>query len=568
MNEVLRFIFAGALVFSLLMLYKAHEETTAPPRTATPATSSLTSIDGDGDGESSNNNGQAASNFSDDADLPVPTQNLKSANQSVDSTPTAPTLPSDEITVETDWLVAKISDEGGTLFDLRLKKHDLAGAPFPLLQQGERYYIAQSGLLGQKGIPNHKTTFRPTTPNRHLQLSEGGADTLTLTLTANTDNLTIEKKFVFAKSSYNIDIIYTIKNNGEATPPLFSYYRLSHDKQEPIGFSSILPTFFGAGLYTKNDKFQKISFDDISDATYPKKSDNGWVGVIQRYFAVVWLPPEGDREFFVQEKNNIAHVGVILPIGSVATDDTATITTALFAGGQEQNILNNLHEQGIAPGINLVVDYGWLTFIAVLLFAALQFIQSYVINWGIAIILLTFFVKLIFYPLSSAAYRSMAKMKDEAPRIKQIQEKYGNDKQQMQKEMMELYRTKKINPLGGCLPILVQIPVFIALYWVLLGSIEIRHVPFYGWIDDLSSPDPYFILSLLMGLASYYQTTLSPAPPDPTQAMVMKLLPVGFAVFSVFFPSGLVLYWLVNTVLSIAQQQYIARQLKKATAAA
>ncbi len=564
MNDTLRLVFAGILAFSLLMLYKSWEETNTVALTSQESSS----IEQLYQNDSFQSNSQTV-----DADLPVPSQSLSNNNNAIATDEAAlPNVSSQAtgkiIRVETDWFIAKIRENGGVLFDLRLKNHDLDGKPYPLLQDGERLYIAESGLLGQDGIANHKTPFKVVGGTTDFRLAEG-ANELQVILVADSNDLRVEKRYVFKRSSYSIGIIDTVKNDGETTQPLFSYYRLSHDTQTPVGYSAILPTFFGAGLYTENDKYQKFDFSDFEDATYPKKSNNGWIGIVQQYFSVVWLPPQGEREFFIQKnKNNTARVGFILPIGSVARGGEASVSVALFAGGQEQSILNELNESGVAPGIHLVVDYGWLTFIAVLLFAALQFIQTFVVNWGVAIILLTFTVKLIFYPLSSAAYRSMAKMKEEAPRIKKIQEQCGSDKQKMQKEMMALYKQKKINPLGGCLPILVQIPVFIALYWVLLGSIEIRHVPFFWWITDLSTPDPYFILSFIMGGSMFLQTMLSPAPPDPTQAMIMRIMPIGFAIFSVFFPSGLVLYWVVNTLLSITQQWYIARTIKlKAVAA-
>jgi YidC/Oxa1 family membrane protein insertase len=462
--------------------------------------------------------------------------------------------------VETNWLQAAIDQNGGNLARLKLKKHLYNGEPLPLLENEARLYVAQSGLIGEPDAPNHNSAYAlAAAPANNPQ-----ADFITVAASAQGGGLQLVKRYVFAQNGYVASLLLEARNTGaEAKEPL-AYFQLAHDGAPPRNYSSLLPTFFGVAMYTNEDKFVKFDFDEIGDSPYPRKTNNGWLGIIQRYFAVVWLPPAGEREFFMRKASaGGARVGFIAPFGSIAPGQTKTVTARLFAGAQEQDVLGRLQDDNVAPGINLVVDYGWLTFIAVLLFDMLSFIHQYVGNWGVAIVLLTFAVKLLFYPLSSAAYRSMAKMKEEAPRLKQLQEKYANDKQRMQREMMAIYREKKINPLGGCLPILVQIPVFIALYWVLLGSVELRQAPFFFWITDLSTPDPYYILSLVMGVAMFLQTRLSPAPPDPTQALIMKLMPIGFALFSVFFPSGLVLYWAVNTILSIAQQWHITRAIAK-----
>ena len=356
------------------------------------------------------------------------------------------------------------------------------------------------------------------------------------------------------------------RNLDDSAHAPYAYFQLARDTLDPRNYSSLLPTFFGAAMFTEESKFLKIPLDEIASADYPRKSGDGWIGVIQRYFAAAWLPRQGDeREYFIRRaRDGGVRAGVIVPFGQISPGESKTASARLFAGAQEQNILNQLHESGQAPGIHLAVDYGWLTIVAVFLFWMLDHINAAVGNWGASIILLTFMVKLAFYPLTNVSYRSMAKMKEAAPAIKRMQEKYGDDREQMQRETMKLYREKKINPFGGCLPMLVQIPVFIALYWVLLGSVELRQAPFFGWLSDLSAPDPFFTLSILFGAAMFMQTRLSPAPADPAHAMIMKFMPLGFAAFSVFFPSGLVLYWLVNTLLSIAQQWHITRSLERA----
>jgi len=315
------------------------------------------------------------------------------------------------------------------------------------------------------------------------------------------------------------------------------------------------------------EKFQKITFEEIEKgkAAYQKNSNDGWIAVIQHYFVTAWLPKNGTpREFYTHKLDGgLYAAGVIVPGGAIAAGATGTVSVPLYAGPEEQRKLAD-----IAPGLDRTVDYGLLTVIAEPLYWVLEWFYRWVGNWGVAIILLTVVIKLLFYPLSAASYRSMAKMRVVAPKMQRIKDQYGNDRQRMQQAMMELYKTEQINPLGGCMPIVVQIPVFIALYWVLLASVELRHAPFTLWITDLASPDPWFILPLLMGATMIIQTRLNPEPPDPVQAKVMKIMPVVFSVFFFFFPAGLVLYWLVNNVLSIAQQWQITRKLEREAAAA
>jgi YidC/Oxa1 family membrane protein insertase len=303
---------------------------------------------------------------------------------------------------------------------------------------------------------------------------------------------------------------------------------------------------------------------DKGKADYPKHAKDGWIAFVQHYFVGAWLP-SGDvaREFYTRPLGNgLYTAGLIVPAATIAPGEIGSVDMRLYAGPQDQEMLATL-----SPGLELTVDYGWLTVIAAPLFWVLSAIQKWVGNWGVAIILLTVLIKLIFYPLSAASYRSMAKMRVLAPKLQKLKEQYGDDRQRMQQAMIEMYKTEKINPLGGCLPILVQIPVFIALYWVLLASVELRNAPFMLWITDLSAIDPYYILPVLMGATMIIQTRLNPVPPDPVQAKVMKIMPVVFSVFFFFFPAGLVLYWLVNNILSIAQQWQITRAIERSKSA-
>ena len=559
-SDSLRLVFSAIFAICLVLLWQRWELHQASPGTDSARPSSTQPATSPSSQPSLS-----------DSDLPTPTQELRAADGDENAQPFASadsTLDSAarKLRVETDWLSAEISEEGATLISLSLKRHleDLEfRRPFRLLQSGDRNFVAQSGLIGEN-LPNHKTRFAIIGDS---EVTVTG-DSLTISLIAQTENTEVIKTYTFRRESYLIDVGLEVRNTGDSVVAPLAYYEIAHDGKSPRGHSSLLPSFFGAALFTEENKFQKIPFDEIGDEDYPRKSDNGWIGIVQRYFLTAWLASDdgGEREFFLRRLDGGAGVGAgaIAPMGNIPPGESKKSASTLYAGAQEQHILNELNESGKAPGIHLAVDYGWLTLIAVFLFQLLDLIHGYVGNWGLAILLLTFLVKLCFYPLSAASYRSMAKLRAVSPRLVRLKEKFGGDKQKMQQAMMSLYREEKINPLGGCLPILVQIPVFIALYWVLLGSVELRHAPFALWIADLSAPDPYYVTPLLLGGGMFLQTRMSPSPPDPTQAMIMKAMPIGFAVFSVFFPSGLVLYWLANTLLSISQQWHITRGIEKA----
>ena len=478
----------------------------------------------------------------------------------------------DVIKIETDILRAEVSTLGGDLRRLEFKQHrDAAGRSrnFVLFESTpERTYVAQSGLIGGE-LPNHRTAYKANA--REYLLAEG-VDTLEVRLEAGGPETAVAAKtYRFSRGSYVIEVAHEVTNKGNGTLQPFAYFQLVRDSKPPEGDSAMLPTYTGAAVYTEREKFQKVDFSDMDKGKvlYPKNSNDGWIALLQHYFLSAWLPRNGSpREFFTRKLDGgLYAAGVILPVGTIEPGKTATIAVPLYAGPQDQDKLAKL-----APGLDLTVDYGWLTIIAVPLFWVLSLFHQWVGNWGVAIILLTILIKLLFYPLSEASYRSMAKMRVLAPKLQRLKEQYGSDRQRMQQAMMELYKTEKINPLGGCLPIVVQIPVFIALYWVLLASVELRQAPFMLWIDDLSRPDTLFgvwfgmpvgLLPILMGATMIIQTKLNPEPPDPVQAKVMKIMPIAFSVFFFFFPAGLVLYWLVNNILSIAQQWHINRILER-----
>lgn len=470
------------------------------------------------------------------------------------------------IKVETDVFLAEISTAGGDLRRLELTQHrdiDDRKRNFVLFQQRpDHTYVAQSGLLGAD-LPNHRTQY--SAPSTQYKL--GASDkTLEVRLEASSaSGVKVTKIYRFHRDSYLIDVVFELSNQGTTEIQPYGYFQVLRDDKAPAGDSAMLPTYTGIAVYTDKDKFQKVAFGDVEKAKtpHPKTSEDGWIAMLQHYFLAAWLPKNGTpREFYTRRVDNLYAAGVIVPAPALAPGASVTVAAPLYAGPQEQDKLAKL-----APGLDLSIDYGVLTIFAVPLFWVLAWLYQWVGNWGVAIILLTVIIKLIFYPLSQASYRSMARMKVVAPKLQRLKEQFGDDRQRMQQAMMELYKTEKINPLGGCLPIVVQIPVFIALYWVLLASVELRHAPFMLWIYDLSRPDPWFILPILMGATMIIQVRLNPEPPDPIQAKVMKIMPVAFSVFFFFFPAGLVLYWLVNNVLSIAQQWHINRSLESAAPA-
>jgi YidC/Oxa1 family membrane protein insertase len=474
--------------------------------------------------------------------------------------------PRERLRVRTDTVLAEIDTQGGDLVYLELLKHkDTLDNNKDLVLLGpEHRYAAQSGLVGA-GLPNHKTMF--ATAEKEYSLSPG-QEKLEVRLEASTqEGVKVTKILTFHRASYRIDIAEEITNGTAAPLSTYAYFQLTRDGKSPAGDPKMVQTYTGAAVYTEQDKFQKVAFSDIDKgkAPYPRTPDSGWIAVVQHYFVAAILPPDKTpREFYTRKlSDDFYSVGVIVPTGSIVPGATARVAVPLYAGPQDQDNL-----KAVAPGLELVVDYGWLTVIAAPLFWVLKLFHGWLMNWGLAIIMLTVVIKLIFFPLSAASYRSMAKMKLVTPRMMKLREQYADDKTKLNQAMMDLYKTEKINPLGGCLPILVQIPVFIALYWVLLASVELRHAPFYLWITDLSAQDPWYVLPALMMVSMLIQTKMNPTPPDPVQAKVMMIMPFAFGVMFFFFPAGLVLYWVVNNVLSILQQWQITRMIGGAKAAA
>lgn len=470
------------------------------------------------------------------------------------------------IEVRTDVVRAVIDTRGGDLVELELFKHpDTGDATKPFLMFGPTHSARfQSGLVRSSDTPGDalpkQTTLFNAAADRY-DLAEG-QDRIEIPLIASTaDGVKVVKTFVFRRDSYQIEVRHDVTNNGAKPVAATGYFHFVRDDVAPAGDMMMAPTFNGPAVYTSEKHYQKIHFKDIqkNKVEIPNQSTDGWVAMVQHYFVAALTPPEGQQRTYYAErqKDGLYRAGLKLALPTVAPGQTVSLAMPLYAGPQEQETL-----KAISPKLEAVVDYGWLEVIGDVLFDALKFLHGWLGNWGLAIIALTIIIKAIFFPLSAASYKSMAKMRVISPRLQKLKEQYGDDRMKMNQAMMELYKTEKINPLGGCLPILVQIPVFIALYWVLLGSVELRGAPFYGWIQDLSREDPYYILPTLMMVSMFIQTRLNPTPPDPVQAKIMMIMPFAFGVMFYFFPAGLVLYWLVNNILSIAQQWQITRMME------
>jgi YidC/Oxa1 family membrane protein insertase len=469
--------------------------------------------------------------------------------------------------VETDVLRAEIDANGGDLRRLELlayRESEDKTKVLTLFEDGaERPYVAQSGLIGP-GMPTHRATFQLNPGTYRLA---GGASQLEvpLTWTDPETGLVVEKTYIFKRGSYRVDLRTRVKNAGGEPVDITPYYQFTRHGEPPRGESFFLYTYTGPAFYTDAKKFQKVAFPDIEKgkAEHEKSASDGWVGMVQHHFVSAWLPQDGaKREYYTRSLGSgLYSAGVIVGEGKIGPGEEKTFSVPLYAGPQVQSVLEKT-----APGLDLSRDYGWLTPLAYPIFWVLEKIERVVGNWGWAIIILTVLIKLALYPLSAAGYKSMAKMKKLTPRLQQLKETYGDDRAKLHQAMAEMYKREKINPLGGCLPILIQIPVFIALYWVLLAAVEMRGAPWIGWITDLTAPDPWFILPILMGITSILQVKLNPQPMDPMQAKIMMIMPVAFTVMFIFFPAGLVLYWVVNNILSIAQQWAINKQVVNAEA--
>ncbi len=476
------------------------------------------------------------------------------------------------IAVTTDLLEVRIDPLGGQIVSSALLGYSVSlqdRSPLMLLSTGAgRVFKAESALLGSTAAGGSRWTDGSlvyNAANRNYRLEEG-KDHVEVVLSAAHDGLILEKVFRFARGSYRVGVQYRIRNESQS--PWQGYFAAklvrdrSPDPTQSSGMGAV--SFLGAIISTLESPYEKYDFGDMDEGPIVAESSGGWVAFNQHYFLSAWVPQQvpaadqGNRKYQIRQKDGLFLIGYVDPRTDIAPGASATLGSTLYIGPKIIELLEKVH-----PNLPLTVDFGWLWVIAKPLYLFLEFLHDYVGNWGTAIILLTIAIKGAFFHLSAASYRSMANMRRVAPELTRLRDQYGDDRQRMSQAMMDLYRKEKINPLGGCLPILVQMPVFIALYWVLLESVELRQAPFYGWIEDLSIKDPYFILPLLMGATMFIQMKLNPTPPDPVQARVMQLMPIIFTIFFLWFPAGLVLYWFVNNLLSIAQQWAITRKLEK-----
>lgn len=566
--DIRRTILLMIFSFSLLMLWnnwQVHQGNPplfgAPPPKATPAATTPTT------------------DPTNAAQTGVPTAPAQAATAgtatTVPGTTAPPTAQTQTVTVKSDVLALTFDLQGAQLIRAELlafPEKDDKKQPFVLLRREPgQTYVVQSGLTGAPAgslYPTHLANYKLVS-----EATELNGNTLVIKFESESSGVKLTKTFTLTRGSYAIAVNHQIENLSAQPVTPSVYLQITRDGTDPMAQSNT-PSFLqgpvsftGPAVYSDQEKFQKITFPEIEKrkAQYIKQTDNGWFAMVQHYFVTAWVPPQGKtRNYEVTElEKNLFAVRSIEPVGSINPGAQLSVPTTLWVGPQDQSEL-----EAVAPGLELVVDYGLLTIIAKPVFTLMTWLFSLLGNWGWTIVALTVLIKAAFYPLSAASYRSMAKMKLVAPRLQALREKFGDDRQKLNTAMMEMYRTEKINPLGGCLPIVIQIPVFISLYYVLGSSVELRGAPWILWIHDLSVQDPYFILPLIMMATMFIQMKLNPTPPDPVQAKVMMFMPLVFGGMMFFFPSGLVLYWCVNNILSIAQQWYITRSIETQTAAA
>ena len=510
----------------------------------------------------------------------------ETVQQSTAEAPVAVVPSSNIVTVKTDVLALEIDTQGGTVRNLDLlaysveKENSIVNnlrkmiglsvseknlAPVRLFNSDpEKLFVAESGLIADNNsapAPNHHTVFTPQQSSYQLQ---AGQDSLTVPLTWTDNNgLVVTKTFTFKRGSYEITLAQKVSNNSGkawAGRQYSQLLRVPYENKDDKS-NSFIRTYTGGVVYTEENKYQKVSYDDMAEENLDVTAKGGWTAMIQHYFAAAWIPPvDQENHFYSKELKDFRYViGAYSAPVTVENNADAQFVTQLFAGPKIQPMMEQ-----IAKGLELTVDYSWLTFIGKPIYWLLNQIHGLVGNWGFAIMGVTLCIKLLFFKLSQSSYQSMAKMRKIQPRLKELQERFADDRPRFNKEMMDMYKREKVNPLGGCLPILVQIPVFISLYWVLIETVEIRQAPFMLWIQDLSAQDPFYLLPLLYGITMKIQQGLNPAPIDPVQAKVMKMFPIIFTIFFLFFPAGLVLYWIVNNTLSIVQQWYITKKIAEA----
>jgi len=488
--------------------------------------------------------------------------------QTVNVAKTSSKEPSEIIQIKTDLLDIKIDPVGGNIISALMTDYNLtlgSKAPLPLLESNaQRHYVVESGLFGKNGHDSSRNGPLPRyqVDKTYYELIDGEEELVVNLNFVDSKGVSITKQYIFRRDDYVITTRFLIDNQSSAKWEGNLSGKIVRDRSsDPSSQNSMgMQSYLGMVLSSKDDPYEKFDFEDLLEEPVNRQIQGGWIAFIQHYFLSAWIPDNSVAQTYqTKVKNGVYLMGFISPATIVEAGQSGSVSANLYLGPK---IIERL--EIAAPKLDLTVDYGWLFFIAYPLFLLLDFLYGIVLNWGVAIILVTVVVKAFFFKLSAASYRSMANMRRVAPKLQSLKDQYGDDRSKMSQAMMELYKKEKINPLGGCLPILVQMPVFIALYWVLLESVQLRHAPFFFWITDLSIKDPYFVLPILMGISMFIQMQLNPSPPDPMQAKVMKIMPVMMTVFFLWFPSGLVLYWLINNILSITQQWVITRQIEKA----
>lgn len=483
----------------------------------------------------------------------------------LDPAPAVTNASAKTITVKTDVLTLSIDTVGGDVVKAELNKYYAelnSEDPFVLLKDIPGHqFIAQSGLVGPQGIDLSSNNRPNYTVSADTFALADGQDELRIPMTYQANGLEYTKTFILKRGSYALDVEFDVVNQSGNNATLGMYAHLRQNLLD-AGGSLAMPTYRGGAYSTQDTRYKKYSFDDMQDRnlSLPLVNGEGWAAMIQHYFASAWIPRDAaGSNLYTRVIGNLGDIGVRMPNKTIANGEKATFLATLWVGPKLQDEM-----AAVAPNLDLVVDYGWLWFIAKPLHMLLSFIQSFVSNWGVAIICLTFIVRGAMYPLTKAQYTSMAKMRMLQPKLQAMRERIGDDRQRMSQEMMELYKKEKVNPLGGCLPIFLQMPIFIALYWSLMESVELRHSPFFGWIHDLSAQDPYYILPLLMGVSMFMIQKMSPTTvTDPMQQKIMTFMPVMFTFFFLFFPSGLVIYWLVSNIVTLIQQTLIYKALEK-----
>ena len=566
MNDIRRTILWVIFGFSMVMLWDNYQVSLGHKPTfglsSTPAANNAAKTAPTAPTAPANNSIPAATTNANNAINSIAAQ---AVNMPISNQNTAPVATKELFEVQTDVFKLTFDTEGGSLVHSEFVKHvDLedkaavkagtAKGVVLLDNSKDRVYVAQTGLVGAAGLPTHKTMMTVTPGAR--KLTEGVNELVVKFESAESSGVKLVKTYTLKRGAYDVAVKHEVVNAGSAAVSPQLYMQLVRDGNKLPGESSFYSTFTGPAVYTALKKYQKVEFSEIekNNVDVEKQASEGYVAMVQHYFASAWILPDGiKRELFTRKVDtNLYAVGMITNLDSIAPGTTKTVESRFFAGPQVEKSLET-----VTPGLELVKDYGVLTILAKPLYWLLDKLHSYIGNWGWAIIALVFLLKVAFYWLNAKAYSSMAKMKSVAPRIATMRERLKDKPQEMQQEMMKIYREEKINPLGGCFPIMVQIPVFIALYWVLLSSVEMRNAPWALWIHDLAAPDPFYILPLVMTLTTLLQTALNPTPPDPLQAKMMWYMPLAFSVMFFFFPAGLVLYWITNNILSIAQQWLI-----------